>query len=122
MSDIIPINPEIEKMSDSELLRNFHQPKPPYGKMNYYAVFAKRSSNFKDLLKEEVLNNDNNLQSVMGIIKVSWLPLISILCYAKDEQTKKAFINLAKEFWAESNFEDFKNYLLKDEQLSKYIK
>lgn len=122
MYDIIPIKPEIEKMSDHELIKNFHLPKPPHGKMNYYAVFAKRSSNFKDLLTEEILNNENNIQSIMGIIKVSWLPLISILCYAKDEDTKKDFINLIIESWEDSNLKDFTNYLLKDDQLSKYVK
>lgn len=121
MNNILPIKSEIDKMNDTTLLKNFYKSTPPYGKVNYYAVFAKRFSKFKDLLKEEILSNENNSQSVMGIIKVSWLPLISILCYIKDENAKKNFVSLARDYWGETNFQDFKIFLSKDDQLNKYF-
>jgi len=121
MNNIIPINMNVNNMTDSELLKNFNKEFPPFGKMNYYAIFAKRITKFKEILKEEILNNENNIESAMGIIKISWIPLIAILCYAKEENEKKAFINLVKNSWSDSHFEDFKNFIKDDNNLGKYI-
>ncbi len=121
MNDIIPINKNIDKMNDNELLRNFNKDNPPFGRINYYAIFAKRITKFKNILKEEILDNENNIESAMGIIKISWLPLISILYYVKEESEKKNFVSLAKNNWTNNNFEDFKNFIKDDGNLSKYL-
>ena len=121
MENIIPIKKEINKMSDQELLNNFKKEVPPYGKMNYYPIMAKRIVNFKDTLVEEILSNENNSESIMGIIKVSWIPLISILCYTKEEKEKKRFVTLAKYNWSQINFEDLKSFVKNNTDLNKYF-
>ncbi|MGM5630269.1 hypothetical protein O2K51_05145 [Apibacter raozihei] len=121
MKHIIPIVNELNKLSNEELLKNFELTFPKYGRFNYYPIFSKRSSFFKDILKQEVLKNENLEEKVFGNIRAAWLIVISILDYSSSDKFKKEIIQLIKKNWANSNYKDLENYTKNESRFAKYF-
>lgn len=122
MKHIIPLNPIIEKMSDTELQNNYAKKLVVYGKQNYYPVFAKRIHKFKNFLFLELINNNNINDFVMGSVTTSWLIAISVLDYCDDNDIKKEMVTLIKQNWEDINYKSFLNYIKNEKDFIEYFK
>lgn len=122
MEHILPLNPNIDKMSDAELQKNFAKNPAIFGKQNYYPIFAKRIQKFKDFIFSELVDNNNINDFVMGDVTTSWLIAISILDYCSDESFKTDMATLIKQNWEDTNYKNFLNYIKNEESFIKYFK
>lgn len=122
MEHILPLNGNIEKMSDVELQKNFTKKPAIWGKQNYYPVFAKRMQKFKDFLFLELIDKDNINDFVMGNVTTSWLIAIAILDYSDNDKFKTEMATLIKQNWEDTNLKNFLKYIDKEENFIKYFK
>jgi hypothetical protein len=122
MGHILPLNPTIEKLSDTELEKNFAKKPVIFGKQNYYPVFAKRMDKFKDFLFSELIDSNNIDDFVMGNVTTSWLIAIAILDYADNDFYKTEMVILIKQNWDDANFKNFLKYIKNEEKFVKYFK
>lgn len=120
MDHIVYLVTEINNFSDEELETNFKKPKAIFGRMNYYAVFAKRIKKYKKLLFDELIA-DRNVKIEFRTFKPSWYIAISILDYCEDEKIIKEMINHIKNNWNNNDFDDFKHYVSKEDRFKKYF-
>ena len=120
MEHIINLIEEINNFSDEELVKNFKLSNAPFGRMNYYAVFALRINEFKKLLFEELIA-DRNVKIEFRTFKPSWYIAISILDYCEEEKIIKEMISHIKTYWDNDDFEDFKHYVSKEDRFKKYF-
>lgn len=120
MEHILNIINEIDKLSDEKLLKNFQKDKPLYGRMRYYAVFAKRIKKFKDLLFSEIISEKNTIVK-LRTFKPSWIIAISILDYCEDEDVLKELALHIKKHWTKDDYESFVHYISKEERFKKYF-
>ncbi|MBL1221720.1 hypothetical protein JET18_12790 [Chryseobacterium sp. L7] len=122
MEHILPLNPTIEKMSNTELEKNFVKKPVILGRQNYYPVFAKRINEFKDLLFSELIDINNINDFVMGNITTAWLIAIAILDYSDNDFYKTEMVALIKQNWDDKNLESFLKYIKNEENFIKYFK
>lgn len=118
---MVPIVPELLALSDEILVENFKKTPAPYGRINYYAIFALRCPIYNNLLKELLTKTDNRLNPSRQIIKYSWLVLFAILFHAPDKETKIMFAQFVKDNWSKEEMDYFLNYIKSDETLLSYF-
>lgn len=121
MKHIIPINTNINQMTNIELEKNFTKKNPIYGRQNYYPVFAKRIHNFKELLFSEIIDKKNINDFVMGEISAAWLIAISIMDYCEDDNIKMEMTALIKKNWKKENINSFINYIKNEKKIVAYF-
>lgn len=112
---------KIADWSDEKILRVYNDPAAT-GKFLMYdelAIRANRNKAIESLLLSVVNSEEAQKEIVMGFIKHSWLPSISILKYGHSGLLN-SLLRLLKA-WPEAERFAFKNYLATDEFLSEKI-
>lgn len=120
MDYIVNLVTEINNFSDEELVNNFKKLDAPFGRMNYYAVFAKRIIKYKNIIFDELIT-EKNVKIEFRTFKPSWYIAISILDYCEDENIIKEMITHIKSHWGKDDFDDFKHYVSKEDRFKKYF-
>ncbi len=120
MNNILELNKDINAFNDNELLEAFNTEKPPFGRLNYFPVFASRIKKFKDVIFDEAISEDNNSDQ-FGMMKATWYIAISTLDYCVDEVILKEFSKHLKENWTTENYNLFINYIKPEKRFIQYF-
>lgn len=121
MDYLLELNEDVNALSDKELLSEFKSETPKFGKMHYYPVMADRFSKFRDILFDEVVEESNKKNRVMGAVKLSWIIAIAILDRSKSDIGKKRLKKIMKENWSPEEYDMFLQYIQKESQFAKYF-
>lgn len=117
---MIPILEEYNKKTSQEIKKEIEGKKKI--NVNYYPIMAKRAqedSFFKDFLIKEIDSKENLEEKFFGIVKVAWIPLISIIENSNHqliEQAIKVFKN-----WPQKEKENLISYLHENEIVKYFI-
>lgn len=122
MSHVLNPDTSKEEISNSELIKEYETP-VKYYRWHLYDLMARRASDDELVLKILIAATSSEQfksEKVIGFIKHSWLPLISVLNYGSD----KVLENLCSHFsrWSDEEKELFTSYLKTDTLLLNRLK
>jgi hypothetical protein len=118
---MIPILEEYSQKTNQEISQEIKDTKKI--NVNFYPIIAKRSEEipeFKKFLLREMNLEENAKEVFFGSIKISWLPLISILENGSEEFIKSAIQAFSD--WSKTEKENFLNYIKEEKDIIKYFK
>ena len=117
----VPARIPKSELSDIELINEYKHP-VKYSKIKLYDVMALRSRDSKeilDLLISAIVDDCNRQEIIMGVIRHSWIPAISLLEYGSDREVE--LLKDAIENWDVTEVESFKDYVSSSKSLSDRI-
>lgn len=118
---MIPIIEKYNKKTNPELKKEIQEAKKI--NVNYYPIIAKRAIEdnfFKEYLIDELNSKENLDERFFGVIKISWLVLISIIENSDSKLINQA-INIF-ENWPQNEKENLINYVKEEKEIIKYLK
>lgn len=119
MENIIPIHQEYKKLSDKEVQKLIEQGDI---KVHLYPILAMRMEKnliFRNVLLQEALKKENLEFRLSGIIKLAWIPILSIIEYG-DIATKQELKNVLKN-WPAKEYESFLEYFRNEKDILLYV-